>query len=58
MLSAKIMTLQECATAYIAAHRAGWKNKKHASQWQQTLEGYVYSVLGSLPVLAIESEER
>jgi len=36
---AKIMTLQECATAYIAAHRAGWKNKKHASQWQQTVEG-------------------
>jgi integrase len=52
---AKIMTLKECATAYIAAHRAGWKNKKHASQWQQTLEGYVYPILGSLPVLAIDT---
>jgi Arm DNA-binding domain len=33
---AKTMTFQECATAYISAHRAGWKNKKHANQWQQT----------------------
>lgn len=52
---AKTMTFQECATAYISAHRAGWKNKKHASQWQQTLDDYVYPVLGSLPVLAIDT---
>ena len=39
---AKAMTFQECATAYIAAHRSGWKNKKHAKQWPQTLEDYVY----------------
>jgi integrase len=52
---AKTMTFQECATAYIAAHQTGWKNKKHARQWQQTLEDYVCPVFGSLPVLAIET---
>jgi integrase len=52
---AKTMTFQECATAYVAAHQAGWKNKKHARQWQQTLEDYVYPVFGSLPVLAIDT---
>ena len=29
---AKTMTFQQCAEAYIAAHRAGWKNYKHAKQ--------------------------
>jgi len=52
---AKAITFEECATAYIAAHRAGWKNKKHAGQWQQTLEDYVYPIFGSLPVLAIDT---
>jgi integrase len=51
---AKAMTFQECATAYIAAHRSGWKNKKHAKQWPQTLEDYVYPAFGSLPVQAID----
>ncbi len=27
---AKAMSLDQCAEAYIAAHRAGWKNAKHA----------------------------
>lgn len=31
------------------------KNKKHAGQWQQTLEDYVYPIFGSLPVLAIDT---
>jgi integrase len=51
---AKAMTFQECATAYIAAHRAGWKNKKHVKQWSQTLQDYVYPAVGSLPVQAID----
>lgn len=30
---AKAMTFEQCAKAYIAAHRAGWRNPKHARQW-------------------------
>jgi integrase len=51
---AKAMTFQECATAYIAAHQAGWKNKKHVKQWSQTLQDYVYPAFGFLPVQAID----
>lgn len=40
-------TFKRCAEAYIAGHRAKWKNKKHASQWENTLETYAYPVFGS-----------
>ena len=52
--TAKAMTFSECAEAYIAAHQAGWKNSKHAAQWPATLATYVYPVLGSLPVQAVD----
>src|SRR5262249_42924666 len=26
-------TFKECATAYIDAHKDGWRNEKHAEQW-------------------------
>jgi len=48
------MTFQDCAARYIEAHRAGWKNPKHAKQWPSTLETYVYPVFGELPVQAID----
>jgi integrase len=52
--SARAMTFEECATAYIAAHEVGWKNEKHAKQWPQTLKASVYPVFGSLPVQAVD----
>jgi len=51
---AKAMTFRQCAQAYIAAHRAGWKNDKHAAQWPSTLATYVNPVFGSFPVHAID----
>jgi integrase len=51
---AKAMTFAECADRYIAAHKAGWKNPKHAAQWPATLAAYVYPVFGSLPVQAVD----
>jgi integrase len=51
---ARVMTFRECAEAYIQAHRAGWKNAKHAAQWPSTLEAYVYPVFGDLPVHAVD----
>jgi integrase len=52
--AARAMTFQGCAEAYIAAHRAGWRNPKHAAQWPATLSTYVYPVFGSLPVQAVD----
>jgi integrase len=52
--AAKAMTFKECADRYIASHKAGWRNPKHAAQWPSTLSTYVYPIFGSLPVRAIE----
>ena len=40
-------TFQKTAEAYIAAHRAGWKNAKHAEQWGNTLQAYAYPHFGA-----------
>jgi len=51
--AAKAMTFVACAERYIASHKAGWRNPKHAAQWPATLGTYVYPVFGSLPVQAV-----
>ncbi len=43
-------TFRACAEAYINAKSPGWKNAKHASQWVNTLETYVYPIIGGLLV--------
>ncbi len=52
---AQAKTFEECARTYMAAHRSGWKNPKHASQWENTLSTYAYSKIGALPVQAIDT---
>lgn len=47
------MTFDQCATAYIAAHRDGWRNLKHAAQWESTLRLHASPVIGTLPVADI-----
>jgi integrase len=54
LADASAMTFQQCAEAYIATHRAGWRNPRHAEQWPATLGAYVYPVFGSLPVQAVD----
>jgi integrase len=48
------MTFNECAAAYIAAHRAGWRNAKHAAQWSATLATYVDPIFGGLSVQGVD----
>jgi integrase len=52
---AKMMTFDQCAEAYIAAHRSGWKNAKHASQWENTLETYASPIIGKMPVALVDT---
>jgi integrase len=52
---AKSRTLDQCSEAYIEAHRAGWRNAKHAAQWTATLSTYVSPVFGALPVAAVDT---
>jgi integrase len=51
---AKGRTFREIAEEYIKAHKAAWRNEKHAAQWPSTLETYVYPSIGNLPVQAID----
>lgn len=53
--NAKALTFEQAAKAYIAAHRSGWKNAKHAEQWTNTLTAYAYPLLGALPVAGIDT---
>ena len=52
--AAKAITFAACAERYIASHKAGWRNPKHAAQWPATLATYAYPVLGELPVQAVD----
>jgi hypothetical protein len=47
------VTFKAAAEEYIASHRAGWKNAKHAQQWQNTLATYVYPEMGDQAVSTI-----
>jgi integrase len=53
--AAKGTTFEDAAEAYIKAHRAGWRNAKHAAQWEATLETYAYPIFGKLSVQAIDT---
>jgi integrase len=53
--AARAQTFDQCAAAYIAAHRAGWKNVKHAEQWENTLAAYASPAFGALPVADIDT---
>ncbi len=48
------ITFKDAAERYMTAHKAGWRNAKHAAQWRNTLESYVYPVFGSLPVQGVD----
>jgi integrase len=52
---ARAITFKQCAEAYINAHRAGWRNGKHAGQWGATLSTYAYPIIGALSVQAVDT---
>ncbi|MBK4987397.1 site-specific integrase [Pseudomonas sp. S36] len=50
-------TFEECATAYIDAHRHSWKNGKHAWQWTNTLERFAFPVIGKKDVAEVTTDD-
>jgi len=50
-------TFAEAAAAYVEAHRAGWRNVKHAAQWESTLAAYAEPFIGSRSVDSIATED-
>lgn len=51
---AKRVTFGDCCEKYITAHRSGWRNPKHADQWDATLRTYC-ALLWPLDVGAIDT---
>lgn len=54
--AAEAITFEKCAETYIATHKDGWKNSKHADQWTTTLQTYVYPIFKDRPVAAIDDD--
>jgi hypothetical protein len=52
----RLMTFDQCAAAYIDAHRSCWKNAKHAEQWKNMLATYASPVIGVLPVAHVDTD--
>jgi len=53
--AARALTFDQCAAAYIDAHKAGWRNAKHGDQWSSTLSVYASPTFGALPVQAVDT---
>jgi integrase len=53
--SAKTMTFEQCAKAFIASHSAAWRSVRQPRLWSATLADYVYPAVGTLPVSAIDT---
>jgi integrase len=49
------ISFAEYARKYIAAHRAGWRNPKHAAQWQATIDTYAGKTIGELAVQDVDT---
>ena len=49
------ITFEQAASAYVAANEKSWRNPKHRQQWRNTLDAYVYPVIGDVPVAGVET---
>lgn len=54
LAEAKSITFDDCAKQYIEAHKPSWKNKKHISQWENTIKTYASPIIGGLPIAEID----
>jgi len=50
-------TFEQAALTYIEANKPGWKNAKHAAQWESTLATYVYPIIGDKPTHEITLDD-
>ena len=53
----KAVTFNQCAAAFIEAHRAGWRTEKHAGLWEGSLSRYAQPVIGELVAQKIGTDD-
>lgn len=46
----------KCASDYIATHSVKWRNSKHVSQWENTIETYANPILGAVRIDLVTQE--
>jgi integrase len=47
-------TFKECSREFLAEHSGTWKNAKHRQQWFNSLENFVYPVIGHVLVQDVD----
>jgi integrase len=52
---ARAVMFVDVAKRYIKSHASGWSNPKHRSQWENTLQAYVYPVIGNWIIADIDT---
>jgi integrase len=52
---ASAVTFRQCAEDFIKANEVKWTNAQHRREWSWSLRKYVYPILGSMPVAAIDT---
>ena len=50
-------TFKTVAAEVLATLKPGWRNAKHAHQWEKTLETYAYPTIGDKPVDTIDAQD-
>lgn len=53
--AARAITFKDAAKSYIESNRAGWRNAKHAAQWEATLATYAEPIIGALAIQDIDT---
>lgn len=51
------VTFRQTAEDMLGEKEAEWSNPKHRQQWRNTLATYAYPVLGTMPVVAVETAD-
>jgi integrase len=49
------LTFEQCAIRYVQAHKPGWKNARHAAQWDTTLKSYANPAIGSWSIADVDT---
>jgi integrase len=55
--AARMMSFEKCAEAFILARQTEWKSARHGAEWKRTLASFVYPIIGTMDVAAIERPE-
>src|SRR5262245_45103766 len=52
---ASAVTFRQCTEDFIKANEVKWTNAQHRREWSWSLRKYVYPIIGSMPVAAIDT---